>query len=423
MPKNVFVLGLDDQNLETLHDVPRLAEYRFHPLLSIPELQEGSIPVKELIEKANGHLDAFDGTVDAIVGYWDFPVSTMLPILCRPRGLPSASLEAVLKCEHKYWSRVVQDEVIDEHPKFAVLDTGASRPPDGLRMPMWVKPVKSFSSDLAFKVKDDEQFRDALSQIREGIGRIGEPFQYILDLADLPDEIAGVGAQAVLAEEAMSGRQAAVEGYSFRGKVTIYGALDSLNYEGTSSFQRHQYPSQLPERTVRHMTDVSRRVIEHIGLDNTAFSIEFFCQPETGEVCVLEINPRHSQSHAELFDHVDGAPNHHCMLRLALGEEPEMPYRQGDYAIAAKYYYRRFDGDALVTRVPAAEEVAAIERDIDGVAVHLIPREGERLSDLEGQDSYSYELAHLVVAGADVDDMERKFREATGRLRFEFEEG
>jgi carbamoylphosphate synthase large subunit len=244
-----------------------------------------------------------------------------------------------------------------------------------------------------------------------------------LDLAALPAEIADVGAQAVLAEEAMSGRQAAVEGYSFNGEATIYGTLDSLNYEGTSSFQRHQYPSQLPERTVRHMAEVARRVIEHIGLDNTAFSVEFFCRPETGEVCVLEINPRHSQSHAELFNHVDGAPNHHCMLRLALGREPAMPYRQGDYAIAAKYYHRRFDGDAVVTRVPTADEVAAVESDIDGVGVHLIPGEGDRLSDMEGQDSYSYELAHLVVAGADVDDMERKFREATGRLRFEFEEG
>lgn len=66
---NVFVLGLDEQNLETLRDVPRLADYRFHGLLSIPELQHGEIPIADLIEKAERQLNEFDGSVDAIVGY------------------------------------------------------------------------------------------------------------------------------------------------------------------------------------------------------------------------------------------------------------------------------------------------------------------------------------------------------------------
>ena len=44
---------------------------------------------------------------------------------------------------------------------------------------------------------------------------------------------------------------------------------------------------------------------------------------------VLEVNPQHSQSHAELFEQVDGVPNHLAMLRLALGRDPELPPRQG----------------------------------------------------------------------------------------------
>lgn len=264
---NIFVLGLDEQNLDTLNRLPERERYAFHGLLTIPELQQGEIPIVELLTKAEQSLDEFDGTVDAVVGYWDFPVSTMLPLLCRSRGLPSASLEAVLKCEHKYWSRLEQRKVITEHPAFAVIDPDDDdpKPPADLRYPIWLKPVKSFSSELAFKVHDDAEFAEAMRQLEDGIGRVGDPFQFILDQADLPDEVAQVGARAVLAEESMSGVQAAVEGYARNGDVVVYGALDSVNFPDTDSFLRHQYPSQLPERAVDRMADVAKRVIEHSG--------------------------------------------------------------------------------------------------------------------------------------------------------------
>lgn len=334
--------------------MPRRSDYRFHALLSRIELQHGEIRVAHLLEKAQRQLDAFDGPIDGIVGYWDFPVSTMLPILCDRYGLHGASLKAVLKCEHKYWSRLEQQKVIEEYPKFALVDLDKPAPPRELTYPLWLKPVKSVSSDLAFKVSDDAEFAAAVTEIRDGIGRLGEPFQYFLDRVDLPPEIEDVGAQACLAEEAMTGLQAAVEGYSLNGEVTMYGALDSINYPDTSCFLRHQYPSQLPDHVVDRMYDVSERVIRHIGLDSIAFSIEYFVDPDFDGVRLLEINPRHSQSHAELFRHVDGVPNHHMMLRLALGRKPHMPYRKGEYSIAAKCFLRRFDGNAVVDRTPTS---------------------------------------------------------------------
>lgn len=119
---NVFVIGLDEENIKTLRAVPHAVEYRFHPLLSVEELQHGEIPVAELLEKARKELDAFDGGIDAIVGYWDFPVSTLVPIPAERYGTRATSLESVVKCEHKYWSRLEQQKVIDEHPRFALVD-------------------------------------------------------------------------------------------------------------------------------------------------------------------------------------------------------------------------------------------------------------------------------------------------------------
>ncbi|MER6612190.1 ATP-grasp domain-containing protein [Streptomyces xantholiticus] len=419
--KNIFVIGLDDANLNTLLRVPDAREYRFHPLLTTQELQVGEVSVPGLLEKAEGILNAFDGSIDAIVGYWDFPVSTLVPILSERYGTRSTSLESVVKCEHKYWSRLEQQKVVEEHPRFGRVDMEARdpRPPEGVRFPMWLKPALSYSSELAFGVKNEEEFRAALEEIREGVGRVGRPFQYILDQLELPPEMEGIGGQVCLAEEALSGIQVAVEGYVHHGEVTVYGALDSINYPDSSSFLRHQYPSTLPEPVVRRLHDVSERVIRRIGMDSATFSIEYFYDPRTDAINLLEINPRHSQSHAELFEYVDGVPNHHCMISLALGKDPSLPDGAGRYKSAAKWYYRWF-ADGVVHDVPSDEDRRRIEREIPGVRIDMVPEEGQRLSQMPEQDSYSFELAHIFTGGDSEEDLREKYDRCVAALNLTF---
>lgn len=419
---NVFVLGLDDHNREVLESLPDADRYRFHPLLTIEELQYGDeIPVQELLDKATAELDAFDGRVDAVIGFWDFPVSTMIPMLCRHAGTHCASLESVVKCEHKYWSRLEQQKAIDEYPAFGLVDPdNDEKPPAGLHYPMWVKPVKSFSSDLAFGVQDDDQFRAALAEISKGIGRIGEPFEVILNQLDLPAELAEMGGRACLVEEAMQGQQVTLEGYVRDDEVHIFGVVDTINRDDVPSQDRFQYPSSLPAETAERMAEISRRVVRQVGLNHTTFNIEFFWDADADRTWVLEVNPRHSQSHAELFADVDGVANHQAMLCLALGRDPEMPHRKGRYAMAAKWFLRRLE-DGRARRVPTADEVAAAESAVPGVTVDVIVAEGDRLSELPDQDSYSYKIANIYVAGADEQDLREKFERCTEMLPFEFD--
>ncbi|MEV6795554.1 ATP-grasp domain-containing protein [Streptomyces sp. NPDC051320] len=420
--QNIFVIGLSDTNLRTLEAVPDAGKYRFHQLLTMEELQHGEVSVPELLEKAQRILDAFDGTIDAIVGYWDFPVSTLVPLLSERYGTRSTSLASIVKCEHKYWSRLEQQKVVDEHPRFGRVDLDAAdpRPPEGVGFPMWLKPALSYSSELAFGVKNEEDFRAAVTQIREGISRVGRPFEYILEQLDLPPEMKGVGGQVCLAEEALTGIQVAVEGYVHRGEVTVYGVLDSINYPDSSSFLRHQYPSALPEPVIRRLHDVSRRVMQQIGMDSATFSIEYFYDPGTDALNVLEINPRHSQSHAELFEYVDGVPNHHNMLRLALGEDPGLPRGAGPYAMAAKWYYRWF-ADGVAYGVPDEEAIRRIEREVPGVRVDMIPEEGQRLSRMPEQDSYSFEVAHIFTGGDSEEELREKFDRCVASLHLDFD--
>lgn len=126
--QNIFVVGLDDSNLPMLEAVPDAGSYRFHRLLTVGELQEGEVSVPALMDRARAVLDAHDGSIDAIVGYWDFPVSTLVPMLGKEYGVRTTSLESVVKCEHKYWSRLEQQKVIDEYPQFGRVDLEADDP-------------------------------------------------------------------------------------------------------------------------------------------------------------------------------------------------------------------------------------------------------------------------------------------------------
>ncbi|MFD6279547.1 acetyl-CoA carboxylase biotin carboxylase subunit family protein [Streptomyces sp. NPDC060209] len=421
--KNIFVVGLDDSNLPTLEAVPDAGSYRFHHLLSVEELQEGEVSVPRLMDRARAVLDAHDGSIDAIVGYWDFPVSTLVPMLGKEYGVRTTGLESVVKCEHKYWSRLEQQKVIDEHPRFGRVDLDADdpKPPEGVNFPMWLKPALAYSSELAYGVSDMTEFRKAVDEIRAGIGRVGRPFDSVLELLELPPEMEGVGGQVCLAEEAMTGIQVAVEGYVHEGRATVYGVLDSINYPASPCFLRHQYPSSLPAPVIRKLHDVSERTMQQIGLESATFSIEYFYDPKTQDISLLEINPRHSQSHAELFDYVDGVPNHHRMLSLALGQDPALTGGKGPYAVAAKWYYRWF-GDGKVHEVPTPERIAAIEREIPGVRIDVVPEEGQKLSTISQQDSYSYEVAHIFTGGDDEEDLRRKFDQAVAALGLTFDE-
>ncbi len=117
---NIFVVGLDKFHLTQLKALRRAGNYRFHPLFHYEEIRGGErFPVREFLRDAEKQLMVFSDTVDAIVGYWDFPVSTLLPILRTRFGLLTPTLESVLKCEHKYWSRLEQVAVIQDNvPRF-----------------------------------------------------------------------------------------------------------------------------------------------------------------------------------------------------------------------------------------------------------------------------------------------------------------
>jgi hypothetical protein len=428
MKKNVFLIGLNDFNLQKLETIRGAENYAYHGVIEPAAVYDTEVfPIDDLLRQTSGQLRAFDGRIDAIAGYMDFPVSTMLPILCAEFGARTTTLESLLKCEHKYWSRLVQKEVIAEHvPAFAAFDPfeddALSRIGEaGLGFPFFIKPIKSSGSRLGFRIDSRQDFDDAILRLREQIGLISEPFNLILDRADIPDEVAAVDGGHCMAEAIIGGWQCTIEGYVHEGEVVPYGIVDSVRYPGVISFFRYQYPSRLPVRIQRKMQALNRRIMSHIGYDNAAFNIEFFWDEALDHLWLLEINTRISQSHCDLFEKVDGVSHHQVTIDLALGKRPDMPSREGEYRLAAKFFNRVFFGDAKVIRAPAPEEIEKIEARIPGTIIAPQVEVGTRLSTLPEQDSYSYALAYIWMGAKNQSTLLRNYDRVLKNLQFEFE--
>jgi hypothetical protein len=427
--KNLFVVGLNDANRARLERLRGAERYRFHGVIAPEAVYDTeAFDIAALLEEATATLEAFEGSIDAIVGYMDFPVSTMLPILCERFGTRSTSLESLLKCEHKYWSRRVQREVIPDFiPAFTAFDPFDDNAltqigEAGLYIPFFVKPIKSSGSRLGFLIDSPETFYRAIEQLREQIGLIADPFNTVLEHARLPADIAAVDGHFCMAEEIIGGWQCTVEGYVFDGEVVSYGIVDSLRYPQVLSFFHYRYPSGLPDYVQDKMVELTRTVMTHIGYNNAAFNIEYFWDEVQERIWLLEINTRISQSHCDLFEKVDGVSHQQVTIDLALGQRPDMPSRQGAYPMAAKFFYRVFFIDAVVTRVPSAEEIAALEAEFPGSLIDIQVEAGQRLSSLPEQDSYSYALAHVWLGADDVDQLLSRYDSLAARLQFEFDD-
>ena len=426
--KNVFVVGLNDTNRRLLERTPHASEYIFHGLLDYADLFETyEFPVADMIRRSIEQIRRFQKrtsqSVDAICGYNDFPVSTMLPLICREFGTRSPSLESLMKCEHKYWSRVEQQKSIPEHiPAFTVFDPFDENALDKIELdyPFWIKPIKSSGSFLGFRIENENEFLEAVPLIREQIGLISDPFGYILEQLELPAELGWVQPHYCMAEGIIGGRQCTLEGYVLNGWIESTGIVDSIRYENGISFFRYEYPSSLPYKIQERMIRIAEKILSSIGFDNSAFNIEYYWDRGRDKIWLLEINTRVSESHSDIFEKVDGASNQAITVDVALGRDPEFPYQKGEFPRAAKFFWRVFE-NGVVKAVPTEAEIQRVEREISGTVIRPQVIPGMRLDELLEQDSYSYAICYLFIGGEDQKDLLDKYIRCQEMLTFEIE--
>jgi biotin carboxylase len=210
-------------------------------------------------------------------------------------GLPGATPESILAAQHKLHARRVLQQVLPQaNLGFAPLDACYGDPaPEGLSYPCFVKPVKAAFSVLARRVENRDELQ---AHTRFGrrelwvIRRLVEPFDRVCR-ERLPQ--AG-SAHRMLLEEPVppDTPQYNLDGWVQDGQVHALGVVDAVMVPGTQAFMRWEVPSRLPQPVQQQALQVARLFLQAIGYRHGFFNLEFFHDPASGRLSVIECNPR-----------------------------------------------------------------------------------------------------------------------------------
>lgn len=419
-PRTVLVVLATAWDREELAAERYHGRYRFvfrggHP----EETEPGFEPLRFVRETAA----AFRGDgVAGVIGTDDYLACVLAPAIAAELGLPGPAPRAVLHCQHKYYSRCRQRELVPEAtPAFVVAspwEFHLEAPP--VPYPFFMKPVRGTFSVLAKRMDGPHSF---LEVFQAPPGPSGRGLRLLDHFHCLLRHYGGgeftLDGRRLLLEEIAEGAQVTVEGFVHRGRTTVLGVVDSVFFPGTLSFRRFDYPSRLPAAVQERMAEVAARLMEGIGYDQAFFNVEFFYDERRDRLRIIEVNPRLAYQFADLYEKVDGCNAYDLVLALATGEEPRFRRRAGAFAVASSYVLRTFR-NAHVRRVPRPDEVAALQRRFPDLRLKLYARAGGLLSEtMQDGASYRYGLVHL--GGADRADLDRRIGEVEAGLKFEFE--
>jgi hypothetical protein len=366
-------------------------------------------------EAAAGRWGALDGVATSS----DYPGALLVGALAARLGLPGPSLGAVLRCSHKWYSRLAQRECVPEAtPAFDLLAPHGRGAP-AIGFPCFVKPVKSAYSILARRVASEADL--AAYRASPRLAEFFDEYLRIFHRAVRETSDLELDGRWLIAEEVAEGRPVTVEGWAAGGEVGILGVVDSTCDPATGSFLRFDYPSALDARVQERMAAIAGRAILHLGLDRSLFNIEMFHDPVRDRIAIIEINPRMCGQFADLYAKVDGTNGYEVALALAAGERPSPARGRGPFAAAASFPLRVFS-PVRVARAPDARDVRGAEARFPGTLVWNECADGDLLTDFEtGEDGRSQRYAVVNLGGADRADCAARLAEVRSLLGHAFE--
>lgn len=334
-------------------------------------------------------------------------------LLAERLGLPGPGVAAVAACQHKLHARQVLDRVAPEASVAAArlpMALGDAVPP-GLAYPLFVKPIKAAFSVLARRVDDAAALAD-LTRFgpleRWIIRQLVEPFDRVARRR-LPEEAGS--AHGMVMEAPAEALQHNLDGCVVDGEVQALGVVSAVMHPGTQAFMRFDLPAVLPAGVQARALDVARRFLQAVGFDRGCFNMEFFHDPATGRITVIEFNPRLASQFGDLYRRVHGLDLHGLALTLALGGRPEDEPRQAPTAgVAASFVFRAFDPADVPPPLPAAVQAAFRARFPDAILFPM-PKSGAGLArDFKWLGSHRYGVLHL--GGRDAAHLQARCEEA-----------
>ena len=314
-------------------------------------------------------------------------------------GLPGNPPEAVLRCQHKLLARELLQQVAPEaNLPYALLQAAyGCPPPQDLVYPLYAKPVKAAFSVLARPVRSAAELA---AHTRFGrrelwvIRHLVEPFERVCRQR-LPQ---APSAHRLLLEAPVPPHvpQYNLDGWVHEGQVHLLGVVDAVMVPGTQAFMRWDLPSRLPAPVQQRALDVARRFLQAAGFRQGLFNMEFFHDPASDRLTVIEFNPRLASQFSDLYLRTTGRDPHAMSVALALGRDPRTLPRAAPVAeAAASLVYRAFDA-AQVPPMPTAAQRARWQGAFPDGLLMCMPKHGHALKrDLKWLGSHRYGVLHL----------------------------
>jgi len=329
---------------------------------------------------------------------------------------PGTSVEAVLACQHKLYAREVLERVAPEaNIPFRRLEAAYDDDiPEGLDYPTFVKPVKAAFSVLARTVHSHRALFDHTRFSKQElwvIRHLVEPFEKIVRRR-LPS--AGT-AHSLMLEESLRGHQYCLDGYCFEGSVRCLGIVDAVMYPGTDAFMRWDYPSLLPDELQAQAEAIAARFFQEVGFTHGFFNMEFVIDEQSGQLKVIEFNPRMAAQFSDLYGRVDGKNLHEMAIALSHGIDPAtLPTKEPTAACASSFVYRSFDPTAPVRMPTASEQRTFSVAFPDGLLLQFPKSASQIQRDLKWLGSYRFGIVHL--GGDSPADLARRCEHASSML-------
>jgi biotin carboxylase len=375
--------------------------------------EENTLDIVSLIEKT---IEKYRGAglsgVTSAVGY---PGMSAVAVIADRLGLPGPRADAIMRCEHKYYSRIAQKEAVpDATPGFSLLDPRDPKTNDAVTgFPVFIKPVKSCMSMNAFRISSREELNEK-ARVARMPERFNKPFD---DMAKAYTDLE-LSCDYLLVEDLLQGRQVSLEGFVSGGKPVVMGIVDGEMVANTLSFNRWMYPSRLPENVLARMEDVATKFFSAIGYDNAMFNMELMWDEKADHVYIIEVNPKIASQFPDLFEKVDGVSGYKILLQIAIGEKPTFERRKGKFNLAASCVLRLFE-DKRVVRKPTDADVKRVQAKYPDALINLIATEGKKLSE-QTQDTYSFRYGLINIGAQSVEELEAKNEDCKSMLQFEF---
>lgn len=385
----------------------------FDDFLEAEANRKNTLDIVGLIERTiEKYRDANLAGVTSAVGY---PGMSAVAVIAERLGLPGPRADAIMRCEHKYYSRVAQQEIVpDATPSFAIVDPHDQSTLSRVQnFPVFLKPVKSCMSMNAYRISSREELHERAPRALMP-ERFNKPFD---DMAKAYTNLE-LSCDYLLVEDLLRGRQVSLEGYVFGGKPVVMGIVDGEMIADTLSFNRWLYPSRLPPHVLERMERVAARFFAGIGYNNAMFNMELMWDEERDRVYIIEVNPKIASQFPDLFEKVDGVNGYKILLQIAVGEQPAFVRKQGEFKVAASCVLRTFE-DKRVMRKPGPEQIRAIQKKYPDALITVIATEGKKLSE-QSQDTHSFRYGLINIGAQSVAELEAKNEDCKSMLQFEF---